>query len=57
MARKGVKHPIVLKTSMYVNIPFFIKEEQRLTEKSEVSYERIGKKGLIIKVGEVNDKY
>ena len=53
MVRKNVKHPIVLKTSMYVNIPFFIKEEQELTEKSEVRYERVGEKGLIIKVGEV----
>lgn len=53
MARKGAKHPIILNSSMYVNVPFFIKEEQELTEKSEVRYERVGEKGLIIKVGEV----
>lgn len=53
MVRKNVKHPIVLKTSMYVNIPFFIKEEQHISEKSSVRYERVGEKGLIIKVGEV----
>lgn len=51
MARKGGKHPVVLKTSMYVSVPFYLKEEQGITKESVVEYERIGKNGLIIKVG------
>jgi hypothetical protein len=50
MARKNRKHPILLKTSMYVPIPFYLKEEQGLTEKSDVEYERV-ENGLIIRVG------
>ena len=52
MARRNGKHPVVLKTSMYVPVPFYLKEEQGITEKSLVSYEREGKNGLIIRVGE-----
>lgn len=45
-------HPIYLKTSMYLNIPFFLVEEQGLTSESRVVYERV-EGGLIIKVGDV----
>jgi hypothetical protein len=50
MARKNGKHPVLLKTSMYVPIPFYLKEEQGITEKSKVEYERV-ENGLIIRVG------
>ena len=53
MARKSGKHPVLMKTSMYVPIPFYLKEEQDITEKSVVEYERIGKNGLIVRIGDV----
>ena len=46
------KHPIYLKTSMYLNIPFFLVDEQKITSESRVVYERVDG-GLIIKVGDV----
>ena len=52
MVRKSSKHPIKMKTSLYVNLPFFMVEEQHITEKSEVEYERVGN-GIIVKVGDV----
>ena len=51
MARRTGKHPVLLKTSMYCLVPFYLKEEQGITEKSSVSYEREGRNGLIIRVG------
>jgi hypothetical protein len=51
MARKNGKHPVLMRTSMYVPIPFYLKEEQGITEKSKVEYERDGKNGLLIRVG------
>jgi hypothetical protein len=53
MARRSGKHPVILKTSMYVPIPFYLKEEQGINEKSVVEYERIGKNGLIVRIGDV----
>ena len=53
MARKSGKHPIMLKTSMYVPIPFFLKEEQGISTESKIKYERIGKNGLIVRIGDV----
>jgi hypothetical protein len=52
MARRSGKHPVFLKTSMYVPVPFYLKEEQGITEKSQVKYERDGQKGLIIRIGD-----
>ena len=52
MARRTGKHPVLLKTSWYAPIPFYLREEQNITEKSVVSYEREGRNGLIIRVGE-----
>ncbi len=49
--RKSSKHPVQMKTSWYVNIPFFMAEEQGISEKSEVRYEKDGKEGLIIRIG------
>ena len=49
--RKSSKHPVLMRTSMYVNIPFFIVEEQGISEKSHVEYVRDGQKGLIIRIG------
>ena len=53
MVSKNRRHPISVKTSLYVNVPFYLREEQHLSEKSDVVYQRVGEKGLIIKVGEV----
>lgn len=50
MARKSGKHPILLKTSMYVPIPFFLKEEQGITTQSKIEYEREGKNVLIVRI-------
>lgn len=52
MARIGGKHPIYLRTSMYVNVPFFLVEETNITSESRVQYERV-EGGLIIMVGDV----
>jgi hypothetical protein len=49
--RKSSKHPVLMKTSYYVNLPFFLVEEQHIDQKSVVEYERVGKDGLIIKIG------
>ncbi len=49
--RKSSKHPVLFKTSMYVNVPYFLVEEQNITEKSQVKYERYGKNGLTIRIG------
>ena len=49
--RKSSKHPVLMKTSYYVNVPFFLVQEQGITEKSVVAYERVGRDGLIIKIG------
>ena len=51
--RKASKHPVLMKTSYYVNLPFFLVEEQGINEKSVVEYERIGKNGLIVRIGDV----
>lgn len=53
MARKSGKHPIRLNTSLYVSLPFFLAEEQGINEKSVVEYERIGKNGLVVRIGDV----
>ncbi len=52
MARRSGNHPVLLKTSMYVPVPFYLKEEQGITERRHVTYERDGKNGLIIRVGD-----
>ncbi len=49
--RKSSKHPVLFKTSMYVNLPYFLVEEQHITEESQVKYERDGKNGLTIRIG------
>ena len=49
--RKSSKHPVLMKTSWYVNIPFFLAEEQGITEKTNVRYEKDGKNGIIIRIG------
>ncbi len=49
--RKSSKHPVLMRTSMYVNIPFFIVEEQGISEKSNVEYEKVGNNQLIIRIG------
>jgi antitoxin component of MazEF toxin-antitoxin module len=36
--RKSGKHPVWMKTSLYVNIPFFIVDQLQITEKSDVQY-------------------
>ena len=51
MTRRTGKHPVVLKTSMYVNVPFYLREEQNITENSNVEYERVGNNQLIIRIG------
>ena len=48
------KHPIYLKTSMYVPIPFYLVEEQNITSESNLIYERTDN-GLIIKI--INKKH
>ena len=48
------KHPIYLKTSMYVPIPFYLVEEQDITSESNLIYERTDN-GLIIKI--INKKH
>lgn len=50
MVRKSSRHPIKMKTSLYVNVPFFLAEEQHISEKSEVEYERSGN-GIIVRIG------
>ena len=50
MVRKSSKHPIKMKTSLYVNLPFFMVEEQHISETSEVAYERSGN-GIIVRIG------
>ncbi len=52
MARIGGKHPIYLRTSMYVPVPFYLVEETNITSESRVVYERVDG-GLIIKVGDL----
>jgi hypothetical protein len=42
-----------MKTSYYVNVPFFLVEEQHIDQKSVVEYERVGKNGLIVRIGDV----
>ena len=49
--RKSSKHPVLMKTSWYINIPFFLADEQRITDKSRVEYERDGHDGIIIRIG------
>ena len=51
--RKSSKHPVLMKTSLYVNLPFFMAEEQHIDQKSVVEYERVGKNGLIVRIGDV----
>jgi len=51
--RKSSKHPVLMKTSWYVNVPFFLAEEQHITEDSQIEYERSGKSGIIIRIGDV----
>ena len=53
--RKSSKHPVQMKTSWYVNIPFFMAEEQGISEKSNVIYERIGNNQLVIRIGGIHD--
>ena len=53
--RKSSKHPVQMKTSWYVNIPFFMAEEQGISEKSNVIYERIGNNQLVIRIGGKHD--
>lgn len=49
--RKSSKHPVLMKTSWYVNIPFFLAEEQGISEKTNVRYEKDGTNGIIIRIG------
>lgn len=49
--RKSSKHPVLMRTSLYVNIPFFLADELGINEGSNVTYERNGQNGLIIRVG------
>lgn len=44
-------HPIYIKTSLYVNIPFYM-VDKNISSESRVVYERVDG-GLIIKVGDV----
>lgn len=52
MAKMNGRRPIYLRTSMYVPVPFYLVDEQHITSKSKVEYERVDG-GLIIKVGDV----
>ncbi|MCL5253723.1 MAG: hypothetical protein M1351_06525 [Candidatus Thermoplasmatota archaeon] len=48
--RKSTKHPVLQRTSWYVNLPYFLAEEYDVTRDSPVKYER-EKDEIIIRIG------
>lgn len=51
--RKQSMHPIRMKSTLYVSVPYYLADEQGINEGSKVSYQREGK-GIVIRIGETN---